>query len=64
MSIFGDEPIHQAKTHEIGQDLSLLSISDLQERILALQAEIARLQTEIESKSETKSAAEALFRRS
>lgn len=64
MSIFGDEPIRKATTHEIGQDLGLLSISDLQERIRVLQAEIDRLQTEIESKSETKSAAEALFRRS
>ena len=64
MSIFGDEPLKRAKVHEIGQDLSLLSIEELKERIGALHAEIDRLQAAIDAKSETKSAAEALFRRS
>ncbi|WP_312795717.1 DUF1192 domain-containing protein [Tianweitania sp.] len=64
MSIFDDEPTKRAKTHEIGQDLSLLSIGELNERIGTLKAEIKRLQTTIDAKGETKSAAEALFRRS
>jgi uncharacterized small protein (DUF1192 family) len=64
MSIFDDEPVKPAKAHEIGQDLSLLSIGELNERIGALRAEIKRLQTAIDAKGETKSAAEALFRRS
>ncbi|GHD04937.1 DUF1192 domain-containing protein [Tianweitania populi] len=64
MSIFDDEPTKRAKTHEIGQDLRLLSIGELNERIGTLKAEIERLQSAIDAKGETKSAAEALFRRS
>ena len=30
-------------THEIGQDLSLLSVEELRDRIVLLQGEIARL---------------------
>lgn len=64
MSIFDNEPLKVAKVHEIGQDLSLLSIGELKERIGALEEEIVRLQAAIDAKDETKSAAEALFRRS
>ena len=63
MSIFGDEPAARPRTHELGQDLSLLSIDELQLRIGLLRAEIERLQAEISSKGQSKSAAEALFRR-
>ncbi|TGV91553.1 DUF1192 domain-containing protein, partial [Mesorhizobium sp. M2D.F.Ca.ET.145.01.1.1] len=49
--------------HEIGQDLSLLSVGELSERIGILRDEIARLETELKTKDNTKSAAEALFRR-
>ncbi|TIL42886.1 MAG: DUF1192 domain-containing protein, partial [Mesorhizobium sp.] len=44
-------------------DLSLLSVDELSERIGILRDEIARLEAELETKSTTKSAAEALFRR-
>ncbi|MBS9722614.1 DUF1192 domain-containing protein [Tianweitania sp. BSSL-BM11] len=64
MSIFDDEPVKRAKAHEIGQDLSLLSVGELKERIGTLKAEIERIQGAIDEKDETKSAAEALFRRS
>ena len=63
MAIFDDEPKKPARTHEIGQDLSLLSVADLRERIAQLRAEIERLEAELKSKGETKTAAEALFRR-
>ena len=36
--------------HEIGQDLSLLSVAELRERIALLQDEIARLEADIASK--------------
>ncbi|ADV10541.1 DUF1192 domain-containing protein [Mesorhizobium ciceri] len=62
MAIFDDEPKKKARPHEIGQDLSLLSVSDLTERIGILR-EIARLEAELKAKDTTKSAAEALFRR-
>ncbi|MER9327995.1 DUF1192 domain-containing protein [Mesorhizobium sp. M0152] len=63
MAIFDDEPKKKARPHEIGQDLSLLSVGELSERIDLLRAEIARLETELKTKDNTKSAAEALFRR-
>ena len=36
--------------HEIGQDLALLSVRELQERIALLKEEISRLETVIASK--------------
>ncbi len=63
MTIFDDEPVKKPKPHEIGQDLSLLSQSELTERIELLHGEIARLEAELHAKGATKSAAEALFRR-
>jgi uncharacterized small protein (DUF1192 family) len=63
MALFDDEPLKKPK-HEIGQDLSLLSVGELNERIVLLKAEIERLEAELQAKGTTKSAAEALFRRS
>jgi uncharacterized small protein (DUF1192 family) len=64
MSIFDDKPAKRKHAHEIGQDLSLLSVEELTARIALLQGEIARIQAELDAKNQTKSAAEALFRRS
>lgn len=63
MALFDDEPIKRKKTHEIGQDLSLLSVAELEQRIALLKEEIGRLERELAAKGATKSAAEALFRR-
>lgn len=63
MALFDDEPVKPKRVHEIGQDLSLLSVDELNERIGQLRAEIARLEQELSSKGATKLAAEALFRR-
>ncbi|AMS40411.1 hypothetical protein AA2016_1478 [Aminobacter aminovorans] len=63
MALFDDEPIKKKPVHEIGQDLSLLSVGELNERIAALRAEIRRLEAELTVKGSTKSAAEALFKR-
>ncbi|WP_192257596.1 DUF1192 domain-containing protein [Mesorhizobium silamurunense] len=63
MAIFDDEPKKKPRPHEIGQDLSLLSVDELSERIALLREEIARLEAERAAKGTTKSAAEALFRR-
>ena len=43
------------------EDLDLYSVEELQERIAALQAEIARDQAAIDAKTAKKSAADALF---
>ena len=63
MAIFDDEPKKPKRPHEIGQDLSTLSVGDLSERIEALRTEIARLEAELGAKGQTRSAAEQLFRR-
>ncbi|MET0599446.1 MAG: DUF1192 domain-containing protein [Mesorhizobium sp.] len=63
MAIFDDEPKKPARAHEIGQDLSLLSVGELEARIAILAAEIERLEVELKAKDSTRTAAEALFRR-
>ncbi|MBB2973490.1 DUF1192 domain-containing protein [Mesorhizobium sp. RMAD-H1] len=62
MALFDDEPQVKKTVHEIGQDLSLLSVSELDERIATLHAEIERLKADRDRKSDSKAAAEALFR--
>jgi uncharacterized small protein (DUF1192 family) len=62
MALFDDEPLVRKVNHEIGQDLSLLSVSELDERIAVLRAEIARLEADRDLKGASKAAAEALFR--
>ena len=49
--------------HEIGADLSLVSVEELRERITLLQEEIARLEADISRKQASKSAADAVFKR-
>ena len=63
MAIFDDEPKKPAAQHVVGQDLSLLSVGDLAERIAQLKAELGRLEAELKSRDATKNAAEALFKR-
>jgi len=63
MAIFDEEPRKKAPVHEIGQDLSLLSVAELRVRIGQLEAEIERLKADVASKGVTKAAAEALFKR-
>jgi uncharacterized small protein (DUF1192 family) len=63
MAFLDDEPLKKPKPHEIGQDLSLLSVGELAERIALLHAEIERLEAELQAKDTTKHAAEALFSR-
>jgi uncharacterized small protein (DUF1192 family) len=49
--------------HEIGQDLALLSIKELGERIALLQSEIERLETARTKKQASRSAADQFFKR-
>lgn len=63
MAIFDDEPAKKKRVHEIGQDLSLLSVDELEERIGQLKAEISRLENERVSKGASRNAAEAVFKR-
>jgi uncharacterized small protein (DUF1192 family) len=45
----------------LGEDLERFAIAELDERIVALQAEIARTRTEITAKQQHKAAADKLF---
>jgi uncharacterized small protein (DUF1192 family) len=49
--------------HEIGQDLSLLSVRELDERIGLMKEEIARLEADKVKKHATRSAADQFFKR-
>ena len=48
--------------HEIGQDLALLSVVELSERIQLLRDEIARLETAMAGKRASRSAADQFFK--
>ena len=49
--------------HEIGQDLVLLSVNELRERIALLKEEIARLETSIASKQASRGVADTFFKK-
>ena len=50
-------------THELGQELALLSVGELGERIGLLKEEIARLEAEMTSKRASQSAAAVFFKK-
>ena len=50
-------------THEVGQDLALLSIRELEERIALLNEEIGRLQAAIASKQGSRTVADQFFKK-
>jgi uncharacterized small protein (DUF1192 family) len=50
-------------THDMGQDLSLLSVAELSARIALLKEEIARLEAEKTRKNASKSAADTFFKK-
>ena len=49
--------------HEIGQELELLSIRELEERIALLNGEIGRLQAAIASKQGSRNVADQFFKK-
>ena len=62
MSILDDDRPKKPVAHEIGSDLSMLSLDELKGRIELMQAEIARLEAECTSKASGRKAAENFFR--
>ncbi len=50
-------------SHELGQDLTLLSVQELRDRIELLTSEIARLESDIKGKQASRSVAEGIFKR-
>ena len=49
-------------THEIGQDLALLSVQELEARIALLRGEIERLEADIARKRSTRATADQFFK--
>jgi uncharacterized small protein (DUF1192 family) len=58
-----DELPRKKLVHEMGQDLSLLSVEELVDRIAALQAEIARLEAAMAAKKASRTSADQFFKR-
>jgi uncharacterized small protein (DUF1192 family) len=64
MAAFEDDDRPKKKvTHEIGQDLALLSVEELGARIALMRDEIARLEADIAKKKMSRSAADDVFKR-
>jgi uncharacterized small protein (DUF1192 family) len=64
MSLFSDDDRPKPKpVHEIGQDLSMLSLAEIDQRVAALKAEIERLTEARAKKDASRSAADAFFRK-
>jgi uncharacterized small protein (DUF1192 family) len=49
--------------HEIGQDLALLSVNELRDRIALLKEEIARMEVSIASKQASRNVADTFFKK-
>ena len=58
-----DVPIKKKVAHEIGQDLALLSVEELSERIRLLEEEIARLDAARTRKRASRDAADQFFKK-
>jgi uncharacterized small protein (DUF1192 family) len=57
-----DDRPKKKKAHEIGQDLTLLSVDELAERVALLKEEIARLEANMAQKRASRSTADQFFK--
>jgi uncharacterized small protein (DUF1192 family) len=62
MTFVDDDRPKKKANHEIGMDLSMMSIDELKARIELLKTEIARIEAEATQKASGRLAAENLFR--
>jgi uncharacterized small protein (DUF1192 family) len=62
MPIADDEPVRKKTVHEIGEDLSKLSIDELAERVEILKSEIGRLERAADAKKASTSFAQSFFK--
>lgn len=58
-----DADLQKKDIHRIGEDLSLLSVEELHQRVLILKQEIERLQDACLKKENAKKQAEDIFKR-
>ena len=64
MAAIDDEDRPKKKiTHELGQELTLLSVGELTQRVALLKEEIARLEANMATKQASKSAADLFFKK-
>jgi len=63
MALFDDAPVEWPKVHTIGEDLSRLSLDEIEARVAALEAEIARLREAHAAKAASRNAAASFFKR-
>ncbi len=63
MAIFDDETPKKKMVHEVGEDLSKLSIEELAERVEIVKAEVARIEQAAAVKRAGASVAETFFKR-
>ena len=64
MAAFDDDDRPKKKVaHEIGQELSLLSVEELQARVQLMQDEIKRLEADMAQKRAKREAADQFFKR-
>mgnify|MGYP000339027071 CR=1 FL=1 len=61
--LFDEDRPKKPATHELGSDLSMLSVEELRARITLLKGEIERIEAEIQSKDKSRGAAEDVFRK-
>jgi len=62
MAIEDDDRPRKKVTHEIGQDLSLLSVEELAERIALMDSELERLQAAMTKKRASRDTANSVFK--
>jgi uncharacterized small protein (DUF1192 family) len=62
-AIDDDERPKKKIAHEIGQDLSLLSVEELANRVALLHDEISRIETDIAQKRSKRAAADQFFKK-
>ena len=62
-AIDDDDKPKKKIAHEIGQDLSLLSVEELAQRVQLLHDEINRLEADMAQKRASRSAADQFFKR-
>ncbi len=58
-----EPPLKKKTPHEIGQDLSLLSVAELRDRIDVLKSEIARLEAAVTAKNASRNTADQFFKK-
>ena len=62
-AIDDDDRPKKKVVHEIGQELALLSVGELTERVALLKEEIARLEANMASKRAVKNSADQFFKK-